>query len=132
MKKQIIILAMCLMALNVAVLGETCRNGKHLYSEAEYQHVWCKLNNGTEEYKNSDYTRVDCLTDDYAVEFDFASKWAESIGQALHYGLMTNKKPKVVLILEKPEEQMCYYNRVKKLSEKYSFDVEYMTPEIMK
>ena len=63
------------------------------------------------EYENSDYTRVDCLTKKHAVEFDFANKWTESIGQALHYGLMTGKKPMVILILDCPEKQMVYYNR---------------------
>ncbi|MCQ2754320.1 MAG: hypothetical protein MJ231_04635, partial [bacterium] len=57
---------------------------KHNHSESSYQHAWCSEHNGIEEYENSDFTRVDCLTDDYAVEFDFANKWAESVGQALH------------------------------------------------
>ena len=72
----------------------------HKHSEAAYQEVWCKAHNGIMEYKNRDYTRVDCLTKDNAVEFDFAKKWAESVGQALHYQLMTGKRAKVVLILE--------------------------------
>lgn len=103
---------------------------KHLYKEAQYQHIWCKANNGIEEFENSDYTRVDCLTSCNAVEFDFAKKWAESIGQALYYQLMTGKRGKVVLILENPSKEMVYFNRVKRLSEIYDFDVEYITPQI--
>ena len=38
----------------------------------------------------------------YAVEFDFAEKWAEAVGQALYYALKTGKKPAVVLIMEDP------------------------------
>ena len=68
---------------------------KHEHSESSYQHAWCSAHNGIEEFENKDFTRVDCLTDKYAVEFDFANKWAESIGQALHYQLMTGKKAKV-------------------------------------
>lgn len=83
------------------------------------------------EYENSNYTRVDCLTKKHAVEFDFANKWAESIGQAFHYGLMTGKKPMVVLILDCTEKQMVYYNRVKRLGKKYHFDVEYVTNDIL-
>ena len=30
---------------------------------------------GQIEYVLEDKTRVDCLTEDFAVEFDFASKW---------------------------------------------------------
>ena len=96
-----------------------------------YQHAWCSANGGVEEFQNKDYTRVDCITKKYAVEFDFANKWAESVGQALYYGIMTGKKPLVVLILENPQKQMIYYQRVKKLSEKYNFDVEFITQDIL-
>ena len=104
---------------------------KHQHNEASYQNAWCSAHSGVTEYENKDFTRVDCLTATNAVEFDFANKWAESIGQALHYQLMTGKKAKVVLILENPERQMVYYNRVKALALKYNFDVEYVTPAIL-
>ena len=76
-------------------------------------------------------TRIDCLTKTHAVEFDFANKWHESIGQALHYQKMTGKRAKVVLILEKPEEEMKYFKRVEALGKIHNFDVEYVTPEIL-
>ena len=107
----------------------TSSSSKHLHKEAYYQHLWCNKHAGIMEYKNSDKTRVDCLTKDYAVEFDFAEKWAESIGQSLHYELMTGKKAMIVLILEHPETQMVYYERTKKLGEKYCINVEYMTAD---
>lgn len=103
----------------------------HHHSESSYQHAWCSINNGIEEFENSDFTRVDCLTDTHAVEFDFADKWAESIGQALHYSYMTGKRPMVVLILENPEKQLCYFERVQNLGRIGNFDVEYVTPEIL-
>lgn len=104
---------------------------KHDHSESSYQHAWCSMHRGIEEYENNDYTRVDCLTNEHAVEFDFANKWAESIGQAEHYSLKTGKKGMVVLILEDPRTQMVYYNRVKTLGNKYGFDTEYITPAIL-
>ena len=109
-----------------------CNNAyaKHLHKEAEYQNVWCALHNGVTEYENKDFTRVDCLTATHAVEFDFAKKWAESIGQALYYSLMTGKRGMVVLILENPRREKVYYKRVKRLSKIYNFDVEYVTPKI--
>ena len=73
---------------------------KHRHLEKEYQAAWCSAHNGIMEYKLEDSTRVDCLTSDYAVEFDFASKWAESIGQSLYYAQRTKRKPAVVLIME--------------------------------
>ena len=104
---------------------------KHKHNESSYQHAYCSTHNGIEEYENYDLTRVDCLTDKYAIEFDFANKWAESIGQALHYEIMTGKMAKVVLILENPQKQIIYFYRVKKIGEKYNFDVEYITPDIL-
>lgn len=104
---------------------------KHKHSESSYQHAWCSAHKGIEEYENKDFTRVDCLTEQNAVEFDFANKWAESIGQALHYAYMTGKKGKVVLILENPKKEMIYFKRVKKLGKIHGFDVEYVTPDIL-
>ena len=114
---------------------ETCNLGwqhvHHNHNEASYQEAWCNAHNGIMEVKNKDFTRADCITDKHAVEFDFANKWAESIGQALHYGLMTGKKPKVVLILDNPKTQMVYYKRVQRLGKKYKFDTEYVTDDIL-
>lgn len=114
---------------------ETCNLGwqhvHHDHNEESYQIVWCNAHNGIMEYENKDFTRVDCLTKTHAVEFDFANKWHESIGQALHYGIMTGKKPMVVLILDEPNSQMVYYKRVKRIAKKYNFDVEYVTNDIL-
>lgn len=139
MKKIIVILGIffvCVTALNVNAFeyGYTStgfKYVKHTHNESSYQHAWCSQHNGIEEYENSDFTRVDCLTDKHAVEFDFANKWAESIGQSLHYQRMTGKKAKVVLILENPQKEMVYYHRVKHLGDIYGFDVEYVTPSIL-
>lgn len=79
--------------------------------EADYVKAYCK---GTIEYQLPDRTRVDCLTDEYAIEFDWAKKWAESIGQALYYSKMTGKKPAVAIIIKNPEERI-YIDRIKKV-----------------
>lgn len=84
------------------------------YNEAYYQDKWCSVNKGQTEYRLEDYTRVDCLTDTHAVEFDFAKKWAESIGQSLHYARMTGKKAGIVLIIEN-EKDYRYYERIQPL-----------------
>lgn len=78
----------------------------HKHLEKDYQKVWCDRCGGVMEYKLDDKARVDCLTNEYAVEFDFATKWAESIGQALYYGIKTNKKPAVVLIMENKNDEV--------------------------
>lgn len=88
------------------------QSGKHLHLEKVYQDSWCRANGGELEVLLNDKTRVDCVTPDYAIEFDFAKKWAESIGQSLHYGMVLNKKPGIVLIMENGDKDKKYLNRV--------------------
>ena len=83
--------------------------------EAFYVSQWCSSDFGKQEFVLWDGTRVDCLTKDYAIEFDCAKKWAESIGQSLYYAKMTGKKPAVVLILESPSD-LKYVKRVERIS----------------
>ncbi len=64
-------------------------------NEADWVNAICT---GQIEYRLSDKTRVDCLTDTHAIEYDFQHKWAEAIGQSLHYSLMTGKKAGITLI----------------------------------
>ena len=73
------------------------------YPESWYQAQWCKQHHGQTEVVLSDKTRVDCVTDTHAIEFDFGPNWAQSIGQALGYSIETLKQPGIVLIIEKPE-----------------------------
>ncbi len=82
--------------------------------EAYYVSQWCSDDFGKREFVLWDNTRVDCLTKDYAIEFDFAKKWAESIGQALYYAKMTGKKPAVTLILTQLEDYK-YVKRIERL-----------------
>ena len=82
--------------------------------ESYYVNEWCTNDFGRKEVILWDLTRVDCLAKDYAVEFDFAKKWAESIGQALYYSKMTGKSPAVTLILTSPLD-FRYVNRVERL-----------------
>ncbi|MBI5641975.1 MAG: hypothetical protein HY954_00715 [Deltaproteobacteria bacterium] len=57
------------------------------------------------EFTLPDKSRVDCLTEEYAVEVDFASKWAEALGQALYYSIQTGKRPGILLILEDDKDK---------------------------
>lgn len=71
-------------------------------TEADHVRVWCE--DGAIEYRLPDATRVDCLLDDYAVEADWAHKWAEAIGQALYYADQTHRKPGILLIVKLPDD----------------------------
>ncbi len=70
------------------------------YKERAFQEKWCRKAGGVMEYVLPDRTRVDCVTPEFAVEVDFASKWAEAVGQALYYSIMTEKRPGILLIME--------------------------------
>ncbi len=74
-------------------------------NERYYQIKMCNKLKGKIEYRLPDKTRVDCLTDEYAIEVDWAKKWAEGIGQTLYYASITNKKPAVALIVAEGEER---------------------------
>ncbi len=81
----------------VFVFATTMVHAKHKMPEREYVSQYCS---GKIEFILPDRTRVDCLTDKYAIEFDFASKWAEAVGQSLHYAYRTGRLPAIYLILE--------------------------------
>lgn len=100
-------------------------NAARFYKESYYQNEWAQKWNGVCEYKLPDGTRVDVLTKNYAVEFDFAKKWAEAVGQALHYGRMTGKRPAIVLIIEQPSD-FKYYRRLRPICKEHNITLWYM------
>ena len=72
--------------------------------EKDYQIIMNNYLKGEMEYSLDDRTRVDIITDDYAIEVDWASKWAEAIGQSLYYSAKTKRIPGIVLILKNAKE----------------------------
>lgn len=76
-----------------------------LAAERDYQKAWCDAHGGTMEVVMSNGTRADCITSTHAIEFDFAPKWAEAIGQSLHYAALTGKQPGIVLIMAPGDEK---------------------------
>ena len=96
-----------------------------LQSEKKYQETWCGARGGVMEYRLNNGMRVDCLTDEYAVEMDFANKWYESFGQALFYAKATKRKPAVVLIIENKNDWI-YYGRLKSISKESGLKIWYI------
>ncbi|MBI5453043.1 MAG: hypothetical protein HY956_00275 [Deltaproteobacteria bacterium] len=90
--------------------------------ERAYQEEWCADVGGVVEYTLPDKTRVDCLTGEYAVEVDFASKWAEAVGQSLYYAEMTGRRPGVLLILE-DEGDLRHLERLVVLAKRFGIQV---------
>lgn len=114
MKKFIIVILLSFFILP----GHAAR----MHKEAEYQSKWCTEVCGQKEFILSDKTRIDCLTEKHAIEFDFANKVYEAIGQSLYYAISTNKKPGIVLIVENPQNEQKYIDRMKCVAEKQGID----------
>ncbi|OED43519.1 hypothetical protein ACH42_09990 [Endozoicomonas sp. (ex Bugula neritina AB1)] len=91
-------------------------------NEHWYQDVWCKGMKGEVEYRLEDGRRIDCLTDTYAIEVEFAHKWPEAIGQSLDYSMLTNKNAGIVLILRKPTDQE-HCQRLEKVIQHYQLPI---------
>ena len=127
MKKVLIILFLIL-----AIMPVYAQSKGHLYLEKEYQNAWCKANEGSLEVVLYDKARVDCVTPDYAIEFDFAKKWGEAIGQSLYYGTVLNKKPGIVLIMEDGAKDKRYLNRVAMVAKQHNITVWTITPDYIK
>ena len=87
-----------------ALFAPNTAHARRNHHEKWYQQAWCSEHNGRTEVILADHTRCDCLTSSHAIEFDFADKWEEAIGQSLYYSLQTGKKAGIVLILEKPKD----------------------------
>jgi len=91
--------------------------------EADFVDAHCT---GEIEYVLADKTRVDCLTDTHAIEYDWGKKWAESLGQALFYSAMTGKKAGIVLIVN-PKSKKRFLKRLNKAISDNNLDVDVWT-----
>lgn len=49
------------------LLLSTVAEASHAHLEKIYQEVWCNQHNGQLEYRLDDLSRVDCLTDEHAI-----------------------------------------------------------------
>lgn len=98
-------------------------NAAHLHPEKYYQDKWCVEHNGQSEVVLPDKTRADCITSTNVIEFDFAPKFYEAIGQALYYSLQTGKKAGIVLILERPADRK-YWIRLNSTLEHFKLPID--------
>lgn len=91
-------------------------------NEKYYQERWC-ADRGVTEHVLPDRTRVDCLTEKHAIEFDWANKWPESIGQSLYYSFQTGKRAGVVLIVKRPKHYK-YWVRLNSTVDHYKLPID--------
>lgn len=99
--------------------------GEHTHAgevEAWYQDVWCRGMTGQVEVRTNDGRRIDCLTDSHAIEFEFARKWPEAIGQSLEYSMLTGKSAGIVLVLRRSED-LSYWQRLNAVVKHYQLPI---------
>lgn len=111
-----------ILVLAIPLLFANCSQGSKKYYEKYYQTVLCNELGGEMEHVLEDRTRVDCLTDEYAIEVDFAKKWAEGIGQSLYYAHMTGKKPAIGFIINKEKDER-YIKRLNTIAKEYKIKI---------
>ena len=99
-----------------------CSSSTKKYHEKHYQTLLCNELGGEIEFTLKDRTRVDCLTEEYAIEVDFAKKWAEGIGQSLYYAHMTDRKPAIGFIIDLQKEER-YLKRLTTLAGEYGIKI---------
>jgi len=66
--------------------------------ELELARAWCDAQGGQAEVVLADRTRADCLTATHAIEVEYAARWKQAPGQALHYARLTGLRAGIVLI----------------------------------
>ncbi len=124
MKKIVSILFSLIVALFYFLFEEDITSQKLSianHNEKYYQTKMCNALGGTMEVVLEDKARIDCLTSEYAIEVDFAKKWAEGIGQALYYAQMSGKKPAVGLIAGAGDEK--FISRLNAVAKIYNIKV---------
>lgn len=97
-------------------------SAKRIHKEKTYQNYFASYINGECEYVLKDKTRIDILTDRYAIEVDFANKWHEAIGQSLYYSIRSKREPGILLIMEN-EKDWRYLKRLLYVTKQYNIKV---------
>jgi hypothetical protein len=68
-------------------------------SEKAFVQTWAAANKGKVNVRLADGTRCAVVTATHAVDFAFAAKWQDAVGQALYHASQLNKHPGIVLIM---------------------------------
>jgi hypothetical protein len=75
--------------------------------------------NARAEVRLWDMSRVDLLSEEYAIEVDYSHKWSEAVGQSLYYSLVTEKKPAIVLLVTNPQKESRFIFRLQAVCAKH-------------
>ena len=103
---RILLASMLPLALGSGALAE---------SEAFYAGLFCY--GMDRQVATSEGTIADCVSDTHAIEVDFTPKWAEAIGQSLHYAEQLQRRAGVILVCTNPGLCFAHTNRVRRIVE---------------
>lgn len=93
---------MLLVLLSIALISN-CQLSKQ--PESFYRDLFAASMKAQTSVLLPDMTKVDIVTDTFAIEVDFGPKWAEAIGQSLYYSRSLNKRAGVLLIVDRETEE---------------------------
>jgi len=94
---------------------------KNDWRETQWSAHLAKSVNGQPEFRLPDGSRIDILTDKTAWEVEWADKWPEAIGQAAFYGISTDRKPGVWLLVKPGDDER--YLRCLLVCRKYGIEL---------
>ena len=77
------------------------------------------------EVRLPDETRCDILTDEYAYEVEWATKWKEAPGQAVLYSIWTDRKPAIILLIRNYRNEKLHILRCKMVCERLNIRLEF-------
>jgi hypothetical protein len=101
--------------------SESLAAGPAFQTEYDFVKEQCELWEGEQDYLLRDQTRVDCVTEEMTVEFEFADNWKRALGPALHAASRTGKAAAIALILRRESDE-AYVKEL--LAVKKSFGLE--------
>ena len=114
-----------LIALLACVSSELLASSSaELKYEQDYVAAYCPQLDGEQEVRLPEGVRVDCLSADYAAEFDWARKWYEGVTQALYYSQLTGKDAMLVLIIKDEQRDARYIRRTRAFIKHYRLPLE--------
>lgn len=96
---------------------------EHL-SEPEQSALIAKDRGWKAEVALADGSRADLISEQYAVEVEWAPKWKEAPAQATLYALLADKKPLVILLTKGDSAEKLHILRCKLVCEKLGIKLE--------
>ena len=106
---------------SLLILTLPCHAGQH--REKWYVDNYCKQQfKGFPEYHLPNGKSIDCLTDEYAMEFGFPYNHYEDIGQALYYAHKSGKKPGIVFVVS-GKDDIETINEIRDVCDKHGIKI---------